>query len=241
MFFPYSVIVFRLNDRPIDSIMTPRTEIEWLDLDETPQEIMLEIKQSMHTRFPVAQDNLDNVIGILTAKDFLENMLSGEEFNINDLLQPPLFVPDSMTTLKTLERIKTSGVHEALVLDEYGGLLGMVTLYDILKAIVGEIPGPGDLPEPQAVQRDDGSWLMDGLLSIDELKEVLAVDALPDEDRIGYQTLGGFVMSQLGHIPNLGQWFEWNAMRFEVVDMDGRRVDKVLVSGIPTNSEDVST
>lgn len=233
--------VFRLNDRPIDSIMTPRTEIEWLDLDETPQEIMLEIKQSMHTRFPVAQDNLDNVIGILTAKDFLENMLSGEEFNINDLLQPPLFVPDSMTTLKTLERIKTSGVHEALVLDEYGGLLGMVTLYDILKAIVGEIPGPGDLPEPQAVQRDDGSWLMDGLLSIDELKEVLAVDALPDEDRIGYQTLGGFVMSQLGHIPNLGQWFEWNAMRFEVVDMDGRRVDKVLVTGIPTNSEDVST
>ncbi len=232
--------VFRLNDRPIDSIMTPRTEIEWLDLDETNQEILREIQQSRHTRFPVAQDNLDNVLGMLSAKDFLEKMLAGEDFNVTDLLEPPLFVPDSMSTLKTLERIKDAGVHEALVLDEYGGLLGMVTLYDILKAIVGELPGPGDELEPQAVQREDGSWLLDGLLSIDEVKDLLGVDSLPDEERIGYQTLGGFVMSQLGHIPSAGQRFEWNGMVFEVVDMDGRRVDKVIVTTIPSPTQDVS-
>jgi putative hemolysin len=232
--------VFSLADRPIDSIMTPRTEIEWLDLDETNQEILLEIQQSRHTRFPVAQDNLDNVLGMLSAKDFLEKMLAGEPFNISDLLEPPLFVPDSMSTLKTLERIKDAGVHEALVLDEYGGLLGMVTLYDILKAIVGELPGPGDALEPQAVRREDGSWLLDGLLPIDEMKEVLGVEDLPEEERIGYQTLGGFVMSQIGQIPSAGQYFEWNGMRFEVIDMDGRRVDKVLVSQIPSPGEDVS-
>lgn len=232
--------IFRLNDRPIDSIMTPRTEIEWLDLDETHDEILLEIKQSRHTRFPVAQDNLDNVIGVLSSKDFLEKMLAGENFKIPDLLEPPLFVPDSMSTLKTLERIKDAGVREALVLDEYGGLLGMVTLYDILKAIVGDIPGPGDSAEPQVIRREDGSWLLDGLLSIDEVKELLGVDDLPDEDRIGYQTLGGFVMSQLGRIPSAGQQFEWNAMRFEVLDMDGRRVDKVLVTSVPASTEDMS-
>lgn len=232
--------VFRLNDRPIDSIMTPRTEIEWLDLDETNQEILQEIRQSRHTRFPVAQDNLDNVLGMLSAKDFLEKMLLGEDFKLTDLLEPPLFVPDSMSTLKTLERIKDAGVHEALVLDEYGGLLGMVTLFDILRAIVGELPGPGDELEPQAVRREDGSWLLDGLLSIDEVKELLEVDSLPDEERIGYQTLGGFVMSQLGRIPSAGQQFEWNGMRFEIVDMDGRRVDKVIVSSLPSQGGDES-
>lgn len=232
--------VFRLSDRLIDSIMTPRTEVEWLDLDETQQEILAEIQQSNHSRFPVAHESLDNVLGILNAKDFLEKMLAGGEFNIPDLLQPPLFVPDSMSTLKVLEKIKVAGVHEALVIDEYGGLLGMVTLYDILKSIVGEIPGPGDSLEPQVIRREDGSWLMDGLVSIDEVKEVLGIETLPDEERVGFQTLGGFIMSQFGRIPSSGQHFEWNSMRFEVVDMDERRVDKVLVSCIPPASEDVA-
>lgn len=230
--------VFRLGARPIDSIMTPRTEIEWLDLDETNQEILAEIQKSNHSRFPVAQDNLDNVLGVLAAKDFLSKLLNGETFKIPDLLNPPLFVPDSMSTLNVLERVKDAGAHEALVLDEYGGLLGMVTLYDILKAIVGDIPGSGDDFEPQAVRREDGSWLLDGLLSIDDVKEALGVDSLPDENRVGFQTLGGFIMSQFGHIPVSGQHFEWGTMRFEVLDMDGRRVDKVLVSIIPPSPED---
>ena len=225
--------VFRLSDRYIDAIMTPRTEIEWLDLDETPEEMLQVIRSSNHSRFPVARDNLDNVQGVLKAKDFLNHMLSGEPFDVQKLIQPPLFVPDSMSALKVLEMIKVAGVHEALVLDEYGGLLGMVTLYDILRAIVGDIPGPDDSNEPQIILREDGSWLLDGLLSIDEVKELLNIDQLPDEARIGYQTLGGFLLSQLGSIPSSGQHFTWNNIRFEIIDMDGRRIDKVLVKRNP--------
>lgn len=229
--------VFRLSNRYIDAIMTPRTEIEWLDLDETHDEILKDILSSNHSRFPAAAGNLDNVQGVLRAKDFFESLHHGRPFKIQDLLQPPLFVPDSMSSLKVLELIKEAGVHEALVLDEYGGLLGMVTLYDILKAIVGDIRGPGDDLEPQAIKREDGSWLLDGLLDIDDLKDILDLDSLPEEDRIGFQTLGGFIMSQLGSIPTSGSFFEWNGMRFEILDMDGRRVDKVLVSKAPLEDE----
>ena len=225
--------VFRLNDRYIDALMTPRTEIEWLDLSESRDEILSDLLNSKHSRFPVGQDNLDNVQGILRAKDFLEKLVAGDPFEIRDLLVPPLFVPDSMSALKVLELIKAAGVHEALVIDEYGGLLGMVTLYDVLKAIVGDIPGPGDDGEPEAVLREDGSWLLDGLLDIVDLKDILDVDELPDEDRIGFQTLGGFIMSQIGQIPAAGHKFEWNGVEFEIMDMDGRRVDKVLVTKKP--------
>lgn len=229
--------VFRLNDRYIDALMTPRTEIEWLDLDESRDQILADLLASKHSRFPVGHENLDNVQGILRAKDFLEKLVSGEKFDIKDMLEPPLFVPDSMSALKVLEMIKEAGVHEALVIDEYGGLLGMVTLYDVLKAIVGDIPGPGDEDEPQAVRREDGSWLLDGLLDIDDFKEILDADELPDEDRIGYQTLGGFVMSQTGTIPTAGHTFDWDRFHFEILDMDGRRIDKVLVSEIPAKDD----
>jgi putative hemolysin len=225
--------VFRLSDRYIDALMTPRTEIEWLDLSESREEIFSDILNSKHSRFPVGQDTLDNVLGVLRAKDFLEKIASNQSFEIKDLLVPPLFVPDSMSALKVLELIKTAGVHEALVIDEYGGLLGMVTLYDVLRAIVGDIPGPDDEGGQEAVQREDGSWLLDGLLDIVELKEILDTEELPDEDRIGFQTLGGFVMSRMGFIPAAGQSFDWNSYHFEILDMDGHRVDKVLVSKLP--------
>lgn len=231
--------VFRLSDRYIDAIMTPRTEIEWLDMEESLDEILADIMNSNHSRFPVGIGTLDNVQGVLRAKDFFESLHHAKPFEIQDLLEPPLFVPDSMSVLKVLGMIKEAGVEEALVLDEYGGLLGMVTLHDMLKAIVGEIPGQGDENEPQAVRRDDGSWLLDGLLDIIELKEILEIDELPDEDRIGYQTLGGFFMSQLGSIPAAGSSFEWNGVHFEIMDMDGRRVDKVLVKKIPPQDEGI--
>lgn len=229
--------IFRLSDRYIDALMTPRTEIEWLDLSESRDEILADILASKHSRFPVGQDNLDNVQGILRAKDFLEKLVSGDPVEIRDLLVPPLFVPDSMSALKVLELIKVAGVHEALVIDEYGGLLGMVTLYDVLKAIVGDISGPGGVGEPQAVQREDGSWLLDGLLDIVDLKDILDVEELPDEDRIGFQTLGGFVMSQIGQIPTSGYKFDWHGVEFEILDMDGRRVDKVLVTRKPVEDD----
>ena len=228
--------VFRLSDRYIDSVMTPRTEIEWLDLDEPFEELRLRVLRSGHTRFPVAQGTLDNVQGVLLARDFLSHCIENAPVEIRTLLQPPLFVPDSMSVLKVLEMIKEAGVHVALVIDEYGGLLGMVTLYDILEAIVGEIPDASD-NDQQAIRREDGSWLLDGLISIDAFKDIFALRDMPAEERIGYQTLGGFIMSQLGAIPSAGQHFEWQNLRFEVMDMDGRRVDKVLVSPISSTSE----
>lgn len=224
--------VFRLGERYIDAIMTPRTEIEWVDLDEPYEELLQQVLNSRHTRFPVASGGLDNVIGILQARDLLIAHNANGKANIEELMAPPLFVPDSMAALKVLEMIKSSGVHVALVIDEYGGLLGMVTLYDILTAIVGDIPTEGLDAEPEIVQREDGSWLLDGLLAIDEFKDLLDLDDLPEEDRVGYQTLGGFVMSQIGSIPTAGQHFEWGNYRFEVMDMDGRRVDKVLATPI---------
>ncbi len=230
--------IFRLGDRYIDSIMTPRTEIEWIDLDEPFEVILNQVVNSKHNRFPVATDELDNVHGILLAKDLLSHSLNGTQPDLVNLLQPALFVPDSMSSLKALDLLKEAGAHAALVIDEFSGVLGMVTLYDVLKAIVGTIPTAGEDLEIQAIQRDDGSWLLDGLLPIDEVKEVLGIDLLPDEDRVGYQTLGGFVMTVLNSIPQTGQSFEILNMRFEVVDMDGRRVDKVLVFPLQSETSD---
>ncbi len=221
--------VFRLADRRVDAIMTPRTEVVWLNLDaplETNMEIVL---QSKHSLFPVAQGNLDNVLGVISTKDLLVAHLQGEEVDLKALVQRPLFIPESMPALKALEEIRRATLLIALVIDEYGGMLGMITLLDVLKAIVGEIPDSGEAFEPPAIQRPDGSWLIEGLMQVDELKELLDLDELPDEERVGYQTVGGLMMSQLGEIPSPGMSFDWEDFHFEVLDMDNRRVDKILV------------
>jgi putative hemolysin len=225
--------VFRLGERRVDAIMTPRTEVVWLNQDDPVPDILQTVLESHYSIFPVAQGNLDNVTGILVARELLACQLTNEPLELKTILKPPLFVPESTPALKALELLRTSRNHIALVIDEYGGFQGIVTLYDILEAIVGDVPSAGEPVEPQAVQREDGSWLFDGTLQIDEFKEILELDDLPDEDRAGYQTLGGFVMTQMGNIPTAGQHFEWEGWRFEVVDMDGRRVDKVLVYNLP--------
>ncbi len=224
--------IFRLGERHVDALMTPRTEIAWLDLDEPLEENLKIIQESPHSRFLVAQQSLDNVVGVLATKDLLGQQIAGRPVDLHSLYQSAPFVPESTPALKVLEMFKQSGVPVALVIDEFGGLQGMVTLTDVLEAIVGDITVHGQPFEPQAVQREDGSWLFDGLLQIDELKDILDVPALPGEDHAGYQTLGGFMMSQLGNIPKTGDYFDWEKWHFEVVDMDGRRVDKVLVSPI---------
>jgi len=225
--------VFRLNDRLINAIMTPRTEIEWLDLEDPAQLILDEVMHSSHSRFPVADGSLDEVVGILNAKDLLEQHLTGQAFDLRALVQKPLFVPENTPASRVLELVRESGLHEALVIDEYGGLLGLVTLFDVLEAIVGELPAQDDTSEPEVVEREDGTFLLDGLLPIDELKDLLDLDELPEEDKVGYQTLGGFMMSQIGHIPASGQHFVIEGIKFEVVDMDSHRVDKVLVTPAP--------
>jgi len=224
--------IFRLGERSIDSIMTPRTEIEWIDLEEPFEVILEQVINSNHSRFPVAVGELDNVQGMLLGKDLLGESLNGSIPSIPSLLQPPLFVPDSTSALKALDLIKEAGTHAVLVIDEFSGVLGMVTLYDVLKSIVGSIPTAGEEEEIQVVQRADGSWLFDGLLDIDDVKELLGIEILPEEDRVGFQTLGGFMMTMLDSIPEVGQYFDVYNMRFEVMDMDGKRVDKVLVTPI---------
>jgi len=227
------VSIFRLGERYIDSIMTPRTEIEWIDLEEPMDVILAQVIQSNHSRFPVAVGELDNVQGMINAKDLLSQSLNRPIESLQDLFQKPLFIPDSTSALKALDLMKETGTHAALVIDEFSGVLGMVTLHDVLKSIVGSIPSTEDDEEAQIVQREDGSWLMDGLLPIDEVKETIGVEMLPEEDRVGFQTLGGFMMTMLDSIPQAGQYFDVQHLRFEVMDMDGKRVDKVMVSSLP--------
>ncbi len=224
--------IFRLGERYIDSIMTPRTEIEWIDLEEPFEVILEQVIKSNHNRFPVATGELDNVQGMLLGKDLLSKSLNGVIPSIPDIIQPPLFVPDSTSALKALDLIKEAGSHAALVIDEFSGVLGMVTLYDVLKSIVGSIPTAGEEEDIQIIQREDGSWLIDGLIAIDDVKELLGIETLPEEDRVGFQTLGGFMMTMLDSIPEVGQFFDVYNMRFEIMDMDGKRVDKVLISQI---------
>jgi putative hemolysin len=229
--------VFRFGDRRVDAIMTPHTEITWLDLDEPFSQSIEKIMSSRYTRFPVAKGGLDNVMGVLMTKDLLHKSLHEHPVDLEPLLRPAVFVPESMPALKVLEKFKETGLSVALVIDEYGGLIGMVTQVDILKSIVGDIPSAGGQDDRAAVMRPDGSWLLDGLMRIDELKPLLEISELPDEERVGFQTLGGFIMSQFDTIPTTGQTLECCNWRFEVVDMDGRRVDKVLVTPLRPDTQ----
>ncbi|GIK39618.1 MAG: hypothetical protein BroJett011_34510 [Chloroflexota bacterium] len=217
--------VFRLNDQRAFDLMTPRPEIVWLDLDDSPQEIVAKITESGYSRFPVCRGSLDNVLGVVRAKDLLARSVAGEPLDLKNAMRSPIFVPESVLAFQVLELFRGSQPHLALVIDEYGGTQGLVTLHDILEAIVGEV----EVSEPQAVQRQDGSWLLDGALAVEEFKEIFDLGTLPEEEHDYYQTLGGFVMMLLGRVPTAGDHFHWAGLRFEVMDMDGKRVDKVLV------------
>ena len=222
--------VLLLDERRAAGLMTPRPEVVWLDIDDPPDEIRRKMIASPYSRFPVCRGSLDDVLGEVEARDLLARNLCGESFDLKSLLQKPLYVPETMPALKVLEAFKKSGTQMALVIDEYGSIQGLVTLKDILEAIVGDIPSAEELAEPQVVQREDGSWLLDGMLPVEEFREILGIGELPGEEQGLYQTIAGFVMTQLGRIPSAAEHFEWGGLRFEVMDMDGNRVDKVLVA-----------
>jgi putative hemolysin len=222
--------VFSLGDRRVNSIMTPRGDIVWLDIDDSAAEISQKIAGGTYSMFPVCSKKLDNVLGVVQSKDLLSCNLTDQKVNLKVSLLPPLFVPESMRALKVLERFKQTGIHLAIVLDEYASVQGIVTLVDLLEGLVGDIPHIDELSEPQIVKRQDGSWLMDGALPVDDFRETIDPEELPEEEEGQYITLGGFVMTHLEKIPVAGDYFEWGGYRFEVVDMDERRVDKILVT-----------
>jgi putative hemolysin len=222
--------VFKLADRRIGSLMTPRTDIAWLNVNDPPEKLYAQISASPYSRFPVSLGALDNVIGVVKAKDLLARCATGEPLDLRAVMRQPLFVPDSRSALQVLEAFKGGRTHLALLVDEYGAVEGLVTTNDILEAIVGDIAPAGAGGDEGAVRREDGSWLLDGALPVEEFKEIFPVGRLPGEERSSYHTLAGFVMTYLGRIPAVTDHFEWEGLRFEVVDMDGKRIDKVLVA-----------
>ncbi|MGH7493245.1 MAG: hemolysin family protein [bacterium] len=230
--------VFRLADRRVSSLMTSRSDIVWLDLDDSVEEVRSKIAGSGYSRFPICQGSLDNFLGVVRVKDLLARALGGQPLDLRASLRQPLFVHEKMRALKVLELFKESRTHIALVIDEYGEIEGLLTLNDILEAIVGDVPNVGAVLEPQIVEREDGSWLIDGLLTIDEFKQYFDLSELPGDERGDFETVGGFVITSLEHIPSAGESFEWEGFRFEVVDMDGPRVDKILLRRLNKNVEE---
>ncbi|MCU0536780.1 MAG: hemolysin family protein [Hydrococcus sp. Prado102] len=224
--------VLRLSDRRVSTLMTTRPEIVWLDLEDSAEINRQKIITSNYTRFPVCQGGLDEVLGIVQVSNLLATCFANRPFDLTASLRQPLFVPESTRGLKVLELFQQSGNHIALVVDEYGVIQGIVTITDILEAIIGDLPAIGQPDSPQIVRRDDGSWLVDGILLIEEFKEVFQIEELPGDKEGNYHTVGGFVITHLGKIPVVADNFEWDAFRFEVMDMDGNRVDKVLVTPI---------
>ena len=228
--------VFDLADISARALMTPRTQIIWLDVNDSAQQVREKLSASSHSRFPLCEGSLDNVLGIAQTKDLLGAFLRSDRFDLRATMQPADFVPRTMTALQVLDHIKTSGSHIVLIVDEYGGIEGLLTHHDLLEAIAGEMPLSGP-SERRATQRKDGSWLLDGMLAVDEFKDIFHLEELPGEKKESFQTLGGFLFTQMGRVPSVSDTFEWNGLRFEIVDMDRKRIDKVLVARIDSRQE----
>lgn len=232
--------VFRLGDRRVNDLMTPRPDVIYLDLLDPVEKIREIIIQSGHSRYPVVRGDEDNIMGIVLARDLLAQSLRGDALDLNAIMRQPLIVPEGMPLLDVLDRFKEDKTQIAIVIDEYGELQGLLTFNDMLEEVVGDVPEVGDPEDPEAVPRPDGSWLVDGMYPAEDFKELFGIKALPDDDENYYQTLGGFVMSFLGRVPETGDTFEWKNFKFEVVDMDWRRVDKVLLTPLspPAKAEE---
>jgi putative hemolysin len=229
--------VFQLGDRWVVDLMTPGAKIVWLDIDEDPETIRKTVLTNRYSRFPVAQGDLDHMLGIVHAKDLLGQCMMGKPLDLRSCMRPFTGMPEMITALKALETFRKNGSHIALVVNEYGGTEGLITLHDIVESIVGDLPTGNERIDPPAKQREDGSWLVDGGIPIFEFKEQTGIGDLPGEEENAYTTLGGLVLMQLGRIPSPTEHFELGGWRYEVVDMDGNRVDKVLISKLPQKIE----
>lgn len=219
----------KLSDKKINSLMTQKRAIVWLELDSPFKTLRNKIAKHPHAHFPVCRDNLDRVVGVVRSEDILTNFLLEEKIELQKFIHKPLFVPESMDALKVLELFRKTGIHMALVVDEYGSIQGLLSLTDILEAIVGDIPSINELEDREIIKREDGTYLVDGLVPIDEFKEYFHIKKLPDERSGVFHTIGGFIMHKLGHIPASGDKLEWGDYKFEIMDMDGNRIDKILI------------
>ena len=231
---------FRFGDREVTTLMAPRPDVVYLDLEDSFEENKAKVLASGHTRYPVCRGGLDSVIGVVSIRDLWSQMVSGEEPDLTLLLQDALVIPEHITALRLLELFRTATTPLAVIMDEYGSVAGIITLHDLLEAIVGDL-STVDEPdeEPGIIEREDGSWFIDGMLSAEELRELLGRESLPGENEGVYRTAAGFVMAELGKIPIPGDHFIMDGIRFEVADMDKRRIDKILVSRIRPRLEEI--
>ncbi|MGN0176823.1 MAG: hemolysin family protein [Methanobrevibacter sp.] len=232
--------VFKLDDQKVESIMTPRNEIIWINLEDEKDINKVKIIESRRSIFPISKGELDEFIGVVQAKDILSMMFSEEEFDINEIIKEPLVVSEHLETLDLLKEFKENQeyVHMSLVVDEFGSVEGLITLNDLLEGIVGDIPGIDEEDEPQAIKREDGTWLIDGRYPIGKFKELFDFnDFLPDEEEDNYTTLAGFILSISGTIPNEEDKYKCDRFIFEIIDIDGHQIDKVLVTDLGPQEE----
>jgi putative hemolysin len=221
--------VMALDKVPVRDLMTPRARIIWINSSDSHEAIWHKIVVSGHSSFPVYEGNRDRAIGIITVKAIYANLAAGVPVKVRDLATPTLVVPDSQSASSLLEKFKQTGRHVALVADEFGSITGLVSLHDVMEAIIGELPSPDERVKPRAARREDGSWLIDGMLDAEEFERLLPAFTLHPRQTREYQTFAGFIVKHLGHVPTEGEIFEYAGYNVEIIDMDGHRVDKVLL------------
>ena len=223
--------VMKLDALKVGAVMTPRIDMFYLDVTNSDEENRRRLIESPHSIVPLCKGGLDNVVGVIESKNILKRVLAGSAFDLEASIRPVIYIPNSLSPAHLLEEFKRSKVSLALVVDEYGEIAGLVTLKDVMEAIVGEIPSDEfDADEPEAIQRADGSWLIDGAMPVERFGQIFDLDAFGDSAEGAFHTMAGFVMSYLGHIPKASDHFSWNNFKFEVMDMDRNRVDKILVT-----------
>jgi len=219
--------VMRLGDRPVRAVMTPRHDVDYIDLADPPEDVRRYMKESIHSRLPAADGSLDNLIGIIQAKDLLGAYLEGETIDIRSFIRQAPVIPDTMDALDAISMFKSSSVHMGLVYDEYGHFEGLVTAADILEAIVGEFQTEDGDTEPYAVERADGSYLISGSMPADELADLIGATLPESRD---YHTVAGLLLAEFGRLPQVAESVDAFNWRFEIMDLDGRRIDKVLAT-----------
>jgi len=222
--------VFHLGDRKVSSLMTHHSDLVWLDVQETTEVMRRKMREELHSVYPVCEDDLDNVLGVIFIKDLFLGNICDENFDIKDPVKPAQFVLETLTAYETLEIFKMNKIHYGLVVDEYGSTVGMVTLNDILEALVGDFNEPNP-DEPQINMRDDGSWLADGQMSFYEFAYEFNIQGF-DKNKVKFDTIAGLAMSILKHIPKPGEKFNWKEYEFEIVDLDGNRIDKLIIKKV---------